>query len=124
MAEELRLGSQTPNRITRKVYQEDVDTSGSEKEHTRPSMFNFICMVMVAAVFDTFSLFLGEVPLVGAGIVLIADMVFIPWFYMSGMKFTNKRIIGMGIQTIAESIPLVGNFPIITINVIYSYYSS
>jgi uncharacterized membrane protein len=123
MAEELRLRDEVPSRIERKVYQEPEQVPESTNHH-RPGMINFMLMVMTAVILDVFGLFLNEVPFVGAGIVLLADFIFIPWFYMSGMKFTNKRIIAMGIQTIGEAIPLIGNAPLITVNVIYSYYSS
>lgn len=125
MAEELRLRQETPSRIERKVYQEPEDLySTTQNTHSRPSFINFMCMILAAIVFDGLGLFLGEIPGVGTVIVFISDMIFIPWFYMSGMKFTNKRIVAMGAQTIAESIPFIGNFPLITVNVVYSYYSN
>jgi hypothetical protein len=125
MAEKLRLRPQTPSRIERKVYQDPEDLYlTTQNTHNRPSFINFMCMILVAIVFDSLGLFLSEIPGVGTVIVFISDIIFIPWFYMSGMKFTNKRAVAMGAQTIAESIPFIGNLPLITVNVIYSYYSN
>lgn len=121
MAEELRLRDEVPSRIERKIYQEPEQ---SVPIHNRPSFINFACMVIVAGIFDVIGLFTAEVPFVGATITLISNVIFIPWFHVSGMKFNNKRVISMAAQTIAESIPFVGNLPLITVNVIYSYYSS
>jgi hypothetical protein len=121
MAEELRLREDVPSRIERKIYQEPEEVV---PVRSRPSFVNFAFMVLVAIVFDIIGLFTAEVPFVGAGISITSSVIFIPWFYMSGMNFNNKRVVSMAAQTIAESVPFVGNFPLITVNVIYSYYSS
>ena len=90
----------------------------------KPVTFNFMCMIAVASTFDIIGIFLNEFPGVGVVISVIADLTFIPWFYFSGIKFNSKRIASMGTMSILEDIPVVGNLPLIVVNVIYSYYSS
>lgn len=125
MAEEqLRAPEEVPSRIERKVYQPDIEEEAVDSSHHRPSFINFVCMLAVGAVFDVIGLFVSEIPFVGAGLSFISTCIFIPWFHFSGMKFNNKRVISMGVQTISEAIPLVGNLPLITVNIIYSYYSN
>jgi hypothetical protein len=122
MAEEqLRLQQETPSRIERKRYQPEEERD-EVPVHTRPGFINFALMISVAVVLDIIGAFSNEVPGVGVVIVLIADVIFIPWFHFSGMKMNGKRIISTTIETVGESIPLVGNAPLITINVILSYY--
>ncbi len=89
----------------------------------KPITLNFICMCGVASIFDIIGLFVNEIPGVGIAIEIIADITFIPWFYFSGIKFNAKRIGSMATTSVLESIPIVGNLPLILVNVIYSYYS-
>ena len=119
MAEELRLRDEVPSRIERKIYQEPEQLI-SNTEHYRPGLVNAISMVCVAVVFDIISLAPGANDIM----IFIANLVFIPWFYMSGMKFTNKRIASLGVTTIIEAIPFLSGFPMITVNVVYSLYYS
>ncbi len=133
MAEEqlnrdLRLERGVPSRIERRVYQpeifeDDIENTLTPQTH-RPGIVNFACMIIVGATFDIVGFFLSEIPFVGAGIVIVADLIFIPWLHFSGMKFNNKRVVATAAQTIGEAIPFVGNMPLITINIIYSYYSN
>lgn len=89
----------------------------------KPITLNFICMIMVVGVLDLIGAFTSEIPGVGIMLSLIYNIIFIPWFYFSGIKFNAKKIGSMGTTSILEYIPLVGNLPLMTINVIYSYYS-
>ncbi len=90
----------------------------------KPVTLGFAMMVMVAFTLDIIGLFVNEFPGVGIVISIIATIIFVPWFYFSGIKFDGKRIGSMGATSILEYIPFVGNMPFITLNVIYSYYSN
>ena len=82
-------------------------------------------MLLVAFfIFDIPGLILDFIPGFGVFIVFLSDMVFIPWYYFSGMKFTGRRIGIMGVSTILESLPIIGNLPLITFGVVASYYSN
>ncbi len=89
----------------------------------KPITLNFICMVMVAVVLDLIGLFTGEIPGVGIALTIIYNTIFIPWFIFSGVKFNMKKIGSMGTMSILEFIPIVGNLPFMTLNIVYSYYS-
>jgi hypothetical protein len=119
MAEELRLRDEVPSRIERKVYREPEQVV-SNAEHNRPSLVNAMFMICFAIIFDAISLAPGANDIT----IFVANLIFIPWFYMSGVKFTNKRITSLGVTTIIEAIPFLGAFPMITVNVIYSLYYS
>lgn len=89
----------------------------------KPMTLNFICMVMVAGVLDIIGFFTSEIPGVGIVLSFLYNVIFIPWFYFSGIKFNLKKIGTMGTTSILEYIPIIGNMPFMLVNVIYSYYS-
>jgi hypothetical protein len=89
----------------------------------KPITLNFICMCMVAGVLDIIGLFTSEIPGVGIVISITSATIFVPWFYFSGIKFNMKKIGTFGSTSILEMIPIIGNLPLILVNVIYSYYS-
>lgn len=120
MAEELDY-----SRVERRQVEDDVIENipvKDSKKKNRPSKFNFVLMVLVAAVLDILGIFLGFIAGAGLALEIVANLIFIPWFHFSGMKFTGKRIGLMGATTILESIPIIGSLPFITLNVILSYY--
>lgn len=123
MAEEqLRLQQEVPSRIERKIYNTENSSLSDKKTHTRPSFPNFLAMIIVAMFFDGVGIFTNEIPGVGFVIVMISNLIFIPWFYASGMKINSKRITVLGFETFGESIPIVGNLPLITGSILMNYY--
>lgn len=128
MAEEqLRVQQEIPSRIERRVYvnpEEDYDDEDEENKptHHKPGLLNFLAMILFAATLDLIGAVSDEVPGVGPIIVLISDMVLMPWMQMSGMTLNAERLLVTIVENIGESIPGVGNFPLITANVIISYY--
>jgi hypothetical protein len=89
----------------------------------KPITLNFICMLAVVGVLDIVGVFTSEFPGVGIVLSILYNIIFIPWFYFSGIKFNLKKIGTMGTTSILEYIPIVGNLPFMTLNVVYSYYS-
>lgn len=90
----------------------------------KPITLNFICMIMVVGVLDLIGLFTSEIPGVGIVLSILYNVIFIPWFYFSGIKFNMKKVGSIGATSILEYIPVIGNLPLMTVNVIYSYYSN
>jgi hypothetical protein len=86
----------------------------------KPVSLNFICMVTVAITLDLFSL----IPGVSILVSILYNVIFIPWFIFSGVKFNMKKIGSMGASSILEYLPFISFLPFMTINVIYSYYSN
>jgi hypothetical protein len=84
---------------------------------------NFICMLIVSGTLDLVGFFATIIPGVGILLSIIYNVIFIPWFYFSGIKFNMKKIGSMGTTSILEYIPIIGNLPLMTVNTIYSYYS-
>lgn len=119
--EQLRLQREAPNRIERISYpdQDSEEEEGEEPAHQVATIWK-VLMIGLAVVFDLVSLFPG----VNEGTVLISNMIFIPWFFLLGMNFTGKRIASLGVAGIAEIIPFISIFPMITINVVFCLYSS
>lgn len=89
----------------------------------KPLTINFIFMVIVSGILDLIGFFTSEIPGVGIALSILYNIIFIPWFYFSGVKFNMKKIGSMGATSILEYIPIVGNLPFMTVNIIYSYYS-
>lgn len=90
----------------------------------KPITLNFICMIIVAVALDLIGFFATTIPGVGIVLSIIYNIIFIPWFMFSGVKFNMKKIGSMGATSILEYIPIIGNLPFMTVNVIYSYYSN
>lgn len=111
-----------PSRVERLNPKKALDTAANITK--KPITMNFVLMCIVAGILDIIGLFTNELPGVGIVISIIADVIFIPWFYFSGIKFNSKRIASMLGMNIVEDIPIIGNFPFIILNVIYSYYSN
>lgn len=86
----------------------------------KPVTLNFICMVTVATILDLFSL----IPGVSILVSILYNVIFIPWFIFSGVKFNMKKIGSMSASSILEYLPFISFLPFMTINVIYSYYSN
>lgn len=89
----------------------------------KPLSLNFICMFMVSGTLDIIGVFTTEFPGFSILLSILYNIIFIPWFYFSGIKFNMKKIGSMGATSILEDIPIVEALPWMTINTIYSYYS-
>ncbi len=116
MAEELDY-----SRVERMRVDEPSDQPSTyieEKSHNRPAFLNFIAMLCTAIALDIGSI----IPVIGDAIDLLALIIFIPWFYFSGMTFTNKRIGFMSVTSILEALPVVQMAPFLTINIITAYW--
>ena len=113
------------NRVERQVLKDSpLNAINAVSGFTKKGInLNIICMVLVAGTLDLIGFFVNEVPFAGIIIIVIADIIFIPWFHFSGIKFTPKIIGSMTVGTGIEAIPILGNLPAITSFVIYSYYS-
>ncbi len=108
-----------PSRITR-----GIDNNIKTNKNINKSInLNFISMLSVGLLLDGIGVFLNFIPGIGIIISFISNLIFIPWFYFSGIKFTGKKIASMGATSILEYIPLIGNLPLITTNIVFSYYS-
>lgn len=90
----------------------------------KPITLNFICMLIVSGTLDFIGFFATTIPGVGILLSIIYNVIFIPWFMFSGVKFNMKKISSMGATSIFEYLPIIGNLPFMTVNVIYSYYSN
>ncbi len=86
----------------------------------KPVTLNFICMLAVSIILDLFSL----IPGISIFISILYNVIFIPWFFFSGVKFNMKKIGSMGATSILEYIPFISFLPFMTLNVVYSYYSN
>ncbi len=86
----------------------------------KPITLNFICMLAVSIILDLLSL----IPAISILISILYNVIFIPWFFFSGVKFNMKKIGSMGATSILEYIPFISFLPFMTLNVIYSYYSN
>lgn len=125
LSNDLRLQrSTTPTKIERKIYQpeEDIDSAEStyERSSFRGGIVNKILILTVAFILDIISL----IPAVNDATIIVADIIFISWFYFSGVKFSPRRIISFGATNIIEVIPYASAVPMILINVAYCLYSS
>lgn len=89
----------------------------------KPLSLNFICMLLVSGALDIIGILTSPIPGVSIALSILYNIIFIPWFYFSGIKFNMKKIGSMGATSILEYIPVVEALPMMTINVIYSYYS-
>lgn len=115
MAEELDYGRVERTRPV-------PETVAPMAQKGRPSLMNFVGMLSVAIALDAVGLILNVAPGIGFTLQIIADIIFIPWFYFSGMSFTGKRIGVLGFTTVVESIPVLGNLPFLTLGIVASYY--
>lgn len=131
--ERINNETNTPNRVER-MSSNIGDKNNSKNQinnvknlgknvFKKPITLNFICMCLVAGTLDIISFFTSEIPGVGVFLSIIYNVIFIPWFYFSGVKFNMKKISSMGVTSILEYIPIIGNLPFMISNVIYSYYS-
>jgi len=110
-----------PSRVERVDPRQVIKTISNITK--KPLTLNFICMLMVAGVLDIIGLFASAIPGLGVVLSIIYNVIFIPWFLFSGVKFNAKKIGSMGATSILEYIPMIGNLPLMIINIFYSYYS-
>lgn len=122
MAEEqLRQEVGKPTRVERLSYEPDQDVSVADQDTPKKlSLVHAFFMIVVAMVLDMLSF----IPFINTVVVVFADILFIFWFFMVGIRFNNKKIISLGTTTIIEAIPFLGWIPMITLNVVYSLYYS
>lgn len=85
----------------------------------KPVTLNFVCMLLVSITLDLLSF----IPGISILISILYNVIFIPWFFFSGVKFNMKKIGSMGASSILEYIPFLSFLPFMTLNIIYSYYS-
>jgi hypothetical protein len=114
-----RISSKT-NRDNNPINQINKAGDIAKNVFKKPITLNFICMVLISVTLDLLSLIPGFNILIS----ILYNILFIPWFYFSGIKFTIKKISSMGVTSIIEYIPIVSILPAMTLNTIYSYYSN
>lgn len=107
-------------RVERMSLSEEVGQN-REKPKTKWGRFSFLGLLFVAIIFDVLGLFFDEIPVVGAILAFLFNMISIPWYYFSKVPMTSVRASVLAVTTVAESIPLVGNLPLITLGVVMVY---
>lgn len=114
---DLRLQREVPSRIERKILPEEpVEEPRAHRPNRAVAMF----MIGIAIMLDVVSFIPGANDVT----TILADVIFIPWFMILGMKFTGKRALSVGVMTLVEAIPGLSIIPMITISNIYSLYFS
>lgn len=114
---DLRLQRELPSRIERKILQE---APMEEPQRYRPNPAVAMFIIGIAIMLDLISFIPGANDVT----TILADIIFIPWFMILGIKFTGKRALSFGAMTIVEIIPGLSIIPMITISSIYSLYFS
>ena len=57
----------------------------------KPLSLNFICMFIVSVTLDIIGVFTTELPGFSILLSILYNIIFIPWFYFSGIKFNMKK---------------------------------